>query len=58
MIIDLGPNDGIVMVRIEFISVHREHLDRKFIIERSLIKGNVVPGGPLGLKRPVIRKLL
>ena len=33
MIIDLGPNDGRVMERIEFMGVHREHLDRKFIIE-------------------------
>ena len=33
MIIDLGPNDGRVMERIEFIGIHREHLVRKFIIE-------------------------
>ncbi len=33
MIIDLGSNDGRVMERIEFIGVHREHLERKFIIE-------------------------
>jgi hypothetical protein len=33
MIIDLGPNDGRVMERIEFMGVHKEHLDRKFIIE-------------------------
>ena len=33
MIIDLGPNDGRVMERIEFMGVHERHLERKFIIE-------------------------
>jgi CRISPR-associated protein Cas2 len=33
MIIDLGPNDGRVMERIEFMGVHEQHFERKFIIE-------------------------
>jgi len=33
MIIDLGPNDGKVEERIEFIGIHAQHMERKFIIE-------------------------
>jgi len=33
MIIDLGPNDGRVGERIEFLGVHALHVERKFIIE-------------------------
>jgi len=33
MIIDLGPNDGRVEGRIEFMGVHKSHVERKIIIE-------------------------
>jgi CRISPR-associated protein Cas2 len=33
MIIDLGPNDGRVEERIEFMGVHKSHEGRKIIIE-------------------------
>jgi CRISPR-associated protein Cas2 len=32
MIIDLGPNDGKVEERIEFIGIHAQHMEQKFII--------------------------
>jgi CRISPR-associated protein Cas2 len=32
MIIDLGPNDGKVEERIEFIGIHAQHMGQKFII--------------------------
>jgi CRISPR-associated protein Cas2 len=32
MILDLGPNDGKVEERIEFIGIHAQHMERKFII--------------------------
>ncbi|VVB64417.1 CRISPR-associated endoribonuclease Cas2 [uncultured archaeon] len=32
MIIDLGPKDGKVDERIEFMGVHQEEMERKFII--------------------------
>ena len=33
MIIDLGPNDGRMVERIEFMGVHKSHEERKIIIE-------------------------
>jgi CRISPR-associated protein Cas2 len=33
MIIDLGPNDGRVEERIEFMGVHKSYVERKIIIE-------------------------
>ena len=33
MIIDLGPNDGRMVERIEFMGVHKSHVERKIIIE-------------------------
>ncbi len=58
MIIDLGPNEGRVMERIEFLGVHREQVGPENYYRMIACKDSGGSGRYIGYIRPVLRKLL